>query len=293
MGRQKAKRDATTRDAQQPGASRRSGRRPRALWIVAVAAVAVAATWVLRSSPSTFSSTQTPSAATVQSLRADVIRRLDHDRGAFTQGLLWHDGRLYESTGQYGASTLRRIDPATGDVEKQIELAPEYFGEGLALASNRLLWLTWKESTAFVYDVESFAQVERFQYTGEGWGLTHDGRRLIMSDGTSELTFRDPRTFEDLGSLRVTLRGRPQDRLNELEWADGAIYANVWERDFIVRVDPESGRVTHLIDVAGLLTAAEAATVDVLNGIAHNPETKTFYITGKWWPAMFEVRFVP
>jgi len=287
VGGQKSK-WATHRGPQGARAARPPRRRSSALWLTIVAVVAIAAGWVLLPS----SSTQPTPAATVRSLRVNVLRKFSHDRSAFTQGLVWHQGRLYESTGQNGSSTLRRVNPQTGDVEKRIDIAADYFGEGLALVDRRLIMLTWKEETAFVHDLDSFNRVDSYRYTGEGWGLAFDGRRLVMSNGSDELTFRDPQTFEPRGVLRVTLRGSPLDRLNELEWVEGAIYANVWERDFIVRIDPETGRVTHQIDARGLLTRAESQGVDVLNGIAYNAETRTFYITGKWWPTMYEVTFV-
>ena len=228
----------------------------------------------------------------VRSLRVDVLREIPHDTTAYTQGLLWHDGWLYESTGQYGESRLNRIDPATGDVVQQIRISPAFFGEGLALIEDRLVMLTYKAERAFVYDRDTFEQVQTFSYRGEGWGLCHDGQRLVMSNGSDTLSFRNPLTFEETGSVAVTLRGRPQTQLNELACVGDSIYANVYQEDYLVVIDPQSGRVTHQIDASGLLTTEEARGVDVLNGIAHDPNTETFYITGKDWPKMFEVRFV-
>ena len=228
----------------------------------------------------------------VRTLRVDVVRELPHDTAAYTQGLLWWEGSLYESTGRYGESTLRRLDPATGAVEQAVAVPPVFFGEGLARAGGRLIMLTWMAERAIVYDLRTFDAVRTFRYRGEGWGLCHDGDRLVMSNGSDTLTFRDTETFEPVGEVRVTLRGRPQEQLNELECVDGEVYANVWQEDYIVRIDPASGRVTHQIDAAGLLSRNEARGVDVLNGIAYQPEAGTFYITGKWWPKMFEVRFV-
>ena len=228
----------------------------------------------------------------VRSLRVEVLREIPHDTTAYTQGLLWRDGWLYESTGQYGESRLSRIDPATGDVVQQMRISPAFFGEGLALIDDRLIMLTYKAERAFVYDRDTFEQLQTFAYRGEGWGLCHDGRRLVMTNGSDTLTFRDPLTFEETGSVRVTLRGRPQTQLNELACVDGIVYANVYQEDYLVVIDPETGRVTHQIDASGLLTPEEARGVDVLNGIAHNPDTETFYITGKDWPKMFEVLFV-
>ncbi len=224
--------------------------------------------------------------------KVEVLRDFPHDPRAFTQGLLWHDGKLYESTGQYGESSLRRLDPRNGEIEFRSSLAESYFGEGLARVARNLILLTWQSQVAFSYDIESLELNRSYTYSGEGWGLCNDGSRLIMSDGSHRLAFRDLETFEQVGSLPVTLRGAPLEYLNELEWAHKSVYANVWERDFIVRINVESGRVIELIDASGLISAEENRRADVLNGIAYDPEKDTFYITGKLWPRMFEVRFV-
>ncbi len=231
---------------------------------------------------------------TVRSLRVDVLRELPHDTTAYTQGLVWRDGWLYESTGQYGDSRLRRIDPETGMVDQEVYTAPAFFGEGLAAVDGQLVMLTWKAERAFVYDADSFEEIRMFRYSGEGWGLCHDDarRRLIMSNGSDMLTFRDPTTFEPRGSIRVTLRGRPLTQLNELACVGDVVYANVYQEEYLVVIDPETSRVTYQIDAAGLLTNDEARGVDVLNGIAYDPVAESFYITGKDWPKMFEVRFV-
>ena len=258
------------------------------------AAVALAGgTWALVSSGATGAGPVQSEPLTVQSLRVEVLRELSHDTTAYTQGLLWLDGWLYESTGQYGDSRLRRIDPETGVVEQEYYTSPAFFGEGLAAVDDRLVMLTWKAERAFVYDVESFEPIGMFRYSGEGWGLCLDSdRRLIMSNGSDMLTFRDPTTFEPRGSIRVTLRGRPLTQLNELACVGDVVYANVYQEEYLVVIDPESGRVTHQIDAAGLLTSNEARSVDVLNGIAYDPAAESFYLTGKDWPKMFEVRFV-
>ena len=281
---------STTRRARRPLPRRRPARRWRG-GLLALAAL-VAAGWALALGALPARTPQGAAANVVQSLRVDVLRELPHDTSAYTQGLLWWDGNLYESTGRYGESTLRRLDPATGAVVQQAAVPPAFFGEGLARAGDRLVMLTWMAERALVFNLRSFETIRTFRYRGEGWGLCHDGDRLIMSNGSDTLTFRDPDTFEPTGAVRVTLRGRPRDQLNELECVDGSVYANVWQEDFIVRIDPESGRVTQQIDAAGLLSRDEARGVDVLNGIAYQPEDGTFYITGKWWPKMFEVRFV-
>jgi len=229
----------------------------------------------------------------VERLRVRVHAELPHDPRAFTQGLLVHRGELYESLGQYGSSALRRWKPATGELVRQVELAPDHFGEGLALVDDRLIQLTWRSGLALVYDRESLERVSSFEYSGEGWGLTFDGEALVMSDGSDTLTFRDPRTFRPLRRLRVTLEGQPLGRLNELEWADGSVYANVWLEDRIMRIDPVSGQVQGVIDASGLLGGIERARADVLNGIAYDPDSRRFVITGKYWPRAFEVEFVP
>ena len=240
-------------------------------------------------------STPQPAAAPepeVRLRRVEVLRELSHERDAYTQGLVWWNGVLFESTGREGESTLRRVDPRTGRVEQRIDIPAQYFGEGLSLVGRRLIMLTWRAQRAFSYDRDSFELLDTYRYRGEGWGLCYDGDRLIMSDGSDRLTFRDPVTFAPIGEQRVRLRGQPLYELNELECVDGAVYANVWQTDFIVRIDPARGRVTDYIDAAGLLRGADRLGAEVLNGIAYDPEADTFYITGKWWPKMFEVRFV-
>jgi glutaminyl-peptide cyclotransferase len=229
--------------------------------------------------------------APVAHLKVKVLATRPHDPQAYTQGLLWHAGRLFESTGLYGASSLREVEPETGKVLRSTALPAKDFGEGLALVGDRLIQLTWQEGTAYVWGLAKLDLRNQFSYTGEGWGLTWDGKRLIMSDGSDRLTFRDPATFDVLGGVNVSLDGHPVLDVNELEWVDGAVYANVWQTDSILRIDPASGRVTAAIDAAGLLTDAERATAEVLNGIAWRPDTRTFYITGKKWPKLFEVVF--
>ena len=268
----------------------------RTEWIGATAAAFAlgAAGWTLVSTGATGAGGVQSDPLVVQSLRVDVIRELPHDTTAYTQGLLWREGWLYESTGQYGDSRLRRIDPETGEVVQQVYTSPAFFGEGLAAVDDQLVMLTWKAERAVVYDTDSFEEVGRFRYSGEGWGLCHDDdrRRLVMSNGSDVLTFRDPTTFESRDTIRVTLRGRPLRQLNELACVGDVVYANVYQEEYLVVIDPVSGRVTHQIDAAGLLTSDEARGVDVLNGIAYDPTAESFYITGKDWPKMFEVWFV-
>jgi glutamine cyclotransferase len=226
-------------------------------------------------------------------LRVDVVRSYPHDRSAFTQGLIWRDGALYESTGLVGRSSLRRVDLATGSVIQQAIVPAPYFAEGLADVGNRLFQLTWQHGRVFVYDKSTFNRVGELGYQGEGWGLCHDGRSLVMSNGSDALTVRDPKTFAVTRTIRVTQAGRPLGRLNELECVGGDIYANVWTTDTIVRIDGTTGRVVARIDAAGLLSPAERLGADVLNGIAYDPADRTFLITGKLWPRLFRVTFVP
>ncbi len=228
-----------------------------------------------------------------QRLVVKVISVRPHDPGAYTQGLLLHKGSLFESTGLHGSSSLREVDPRTGEVKRRVSLAREIFAEGLALVEDRLIQLTWQEQKAFLYRLADFSRTGELRYDGEGWGLCWDGRRLVMTDGSDRLTFRDPQTFAVLGEVGVTLNGQPVNQLNELECVEGAVYANVWQTDDIMRIDPASGRITAVIDASGLLTPAERQRAEVLNGIAWDPAAKTFLITGKLWPKMFEVTFVP
>ena len=224
-------------------------------------------------------------------LAVNVHRALGHDPGAFTQGLLWHDGKLFESTGRRGLSELRQLDPATGRVERRVPISRMHFGEGLARVADQFVMLTWHAERAYVFGVDDFSRLGFKRYRGEGWGLCHDGARFVMSDGSSTLAFRETGSFTVVGSVAVTASGRPVAGLNELECVDGAVYANVFGQDFLVRIDPATGKVTALIDASGLLAADETVGADVLNGIAFDPDTARFYVTGKLWPRMFEVTF--
>jgi glutaminyl-peptide cyclotransferase len=228
----------------------------------------------------------------VQSLRVEVLSVHPHDAHAFTQGLLIQDGRMFESTGLYGQSSLREIASASGEVLRSIPLDARFFGEGLAAVDHRLIQLTWRENTALVYDRETFTEIGRFTFTGEGWGLCYDGTQLAMSDGSDTIVFRSPENFNVLRSIKVTLNDQPVPRLNELEFAGGFLYANVWQEDSIVKIDPATGKVVAIIDASGLLTPEEDRSADVLNGIAYDPATGDFYLTGKLWPKLFRVRWV-
>ena len=221
----------------------------------------------------------------------EVIDTYPHDDDAYTQGLLFEDGELLESAGRYGESSLRRVVLETGQVVQVTHLDAAYFAEGLALWENRLLQLTWQENICFLWDAVTFAPQGSFSYTGEGWGLTHDGRQLIMSDGTSTLRFRDPETFVELGAVSVTDDGPLVDHLNELEWIRGEVFANIWLTDLIVRIDPNTGRVIAWIDLSGLLDPPPPLA-QVLNGIAWDDDGERLFVTGKLWPSLFEIELV-
>lgn len=224
----------------------------------------------------------------------EVVRTFPHDPGAFTQGLVFLDGQLLESTGLNGQSTLRRVDLATGRVLQQIRVPSQYFAEGMTVLGGKIYQLTWKNQRGFVYDLATFALEKEFTYTGEGWGLTTDGRSLILSDGTDQLRYLDPATFQVTLTISVTRDGQPLRLLNELEYIHGEIYANIWQSHSVARIDPATGRVNGVVDFYNLLPPADhGPTTDVLNGIAHDPATDRLFVTGKNWPKLFEVRLKP
>jgi glutaminyl-peptide cyclotransferase len=219
-----------------------------------------------------------------------IIRTIPHDPHAFTQGLLFHDGYLYESTGLYGQSSLRRVDPSTGNVLKNLPVA-DVFAEGLSLVDSTLVQLTWKEKAALQYSLSDFKMTGAFSYDGEGWGLTFDRKSFIMSNGSDTL-FQRSKTFTLQKKIPVTVAGRPLMNLNELEFANGKIYANVWYNNYIFEITPLTGKVSKIIDCTAIVQKAQTQSDDeVLNGIAYDPKACTFYITGKNWQYMFEVRF--
>jgi len=233
-----------------------------------------------------------PPPANIIYYKYDVVNEFPHDTGAFTQGLTMVDNVLYEGTGLRGASSIRRVDLETGKVLQMAKLPDSYFGEGIAAHNGRLLQLTWKSQTGFIYDIDTFERTGEFNYLGEGWGLTHDGKRFIMSDGTARLRFLDMETLESVGQLYVRYGNEPVYYLNELEYIEGSIYANIWKQDRIAVIDPASGYVTAWIDLAGLLTKEELRGADVLNGIAWNMQEKRLFVTGKKWPKLFEINLV-
>lgn len=219
-----------------------------------------------------------------------VVHSYPHDPDAFTQGLFFHDGHLFEGTGLRGRSSIRKVDIETGRVLQAVELPPEVFGEGITQWGDRIIGITWQEGTAFVLDLKSFKLWRKFNYPGEGWGITHNERELIMSDGTAELRFLDPLTFKELRRVRVTAGGRPVDQLNELEWVNGQVFANIWQTDRIARIDPRTGNVVGWIDLTGLLPPNQrTGQDDVLNGIAYDAAKKRLFVTGKLWPRLFEI----
>ncbi len=228
---------------------------------------------------------------TARRLDYQVVGSYPHDPYAFLQGLLWYDGCFYESTGLTGQSTLRRIEFPSGKILKSVSLPPDLFGEGLALVDRRLVQLTWKSKRGFVYDRDSLALLREFRYETEGWGVTCDGTNLVMSDGSSHLIYLDPDSFAPVRKLSVTINGRPIDNLNELEFIEGEIWANVWQTDLILRIDPGSGRVTSFLDLKGILPPSlRTGSEDVLNGIAYDPRQRRIFVSGKLWPRIFEIR---
>ncbi|MSU22337.1 MAG: glutaminyl-peptide cyclotransferase [Opitutus sp.] len=262
--------------------------RSGALLLTALLALAACAKPAVERSPSV-----PPSPATAAPTRYtyEVIATWPHDRTAFTQGLVFRAGGFVESTGLNGQSSLREVELKTGRVLKRIDVAREFFGEGLAVIGDRAYLLTWQHHKGFVYDVDTFRLQREFAYEGEGWGLTTDGHALILSDGTSRIRFLDPATFQVLRTIDVVAAGKPVSQLNELEWINGEIFANVWQTDEIVRIDPATGSVRGVIDFSGLLAPADRGPeTDVLNGIAYDAANDRLFVTGKKWPKIFEVK---
>jgi len=260
-------------------------RRQSRLLVIAVAAVATVAVgftvWAQRR----------PSPGPSRAI-ARVVSEFPHDPTAFTQGLVVESGTLYESTGQYGHSSIRRLDLDTGRVEQIASLNFTYFGEGMTILDGRIYQLTWKSQTAFVYDLATFDQLDTRRYRGEGWGLTDDGELLIASDGSATLTFYEPATFEIVRTVEVRDEGAPVPLLNELEYIDGEIWANIWYDDRIVRIAPASGDVVGWIDLRDLVPRNRRGRDDVLNGIAYDEESGRLFVTGKNWPSLFEIELV-
>jgi len=232
------------------------------------------------------------SAQSIPVLRPEVLAEVPHDPSAYTQGLELHEGTLYEGTGLEGRSQLRVLDPATGEVQRAESLPGQLFGEGIAVAGDRIWQLTWQDGVVLEWDRATLTLRQQLPLDGEGWGLCNDGTRLVRSDGTDRLRFHDPVTFAETGSVAVTIDGEPVTQLNELECVDGQVWANVWPSDVLVRIDPASGQVTAAVDAAGLLDPEQRANADaVLNGIAAL-DNDEYLLSGKLWPVSFRVRFV-
>ena len=236
--------------------------------------------------------TQPPTGANVPVYGYQIVRVYPHDPKAFTQGLQYVDGVFYEGTGQVGQSSIRKVELETGKVLQQRDVPAPHFGEGITVWKNDLIELTWQTHVAFVYDRNTFEPKKQFKYPGEGWGLTHDGANLIMSDGTSDLRVLDPVTFVEKRRIKVTAAGAPLRELNEVEFVKGEIFANVWQTDYVARIAPDTGKVAGYIDLRGLLSPGERARTDVLNGIAYDAEHDRLFVTGKWWPKLFEIKVI-
>jgi len=258
--------------------------RPALRWIAvgALAAVAIAvAAWA-----------QLGHRAGPQTYGFKVVAAYPHDADAFTQGLLVEKGQLYEGTGQYGKSSIRRVDLATGRVEKLHAIGEAYFGEGITILGGKLYQLTWKNRLAYVYDADSFNVKQTLPYMTEGWGLTQDGKQLILSDGSATLRFLDPVTFKTVREITVRDGEQPIERLNELEYVDGEIWSNVWYEDRIARISPADGTVLGWIDLAEIYPRAARSADAVLNGIAYDKDAKRLFVTGKNWPQLYEIEIV-
>jgi glutamine cyclotransferase len=224
-----------------------------------------------------------------------VVRSYPHDTQAFTEGLLYRDGVLYESTGLNGKSSIRKVDLASGKVLQSKDIPPQYFGEGLTDWGDTLVGLTWQTQTGFIFDLKTFELKSQFAYPGEGWGLAHNGKELIMSDGTATLRFLDPKTFLEVRRVKATADGIAVDQLNELEVVEGEIYANIWHTNTIARIDPATGKILGWIDFGKLYPDAGKGQngENVMNGIAYDAEKKRLFVTGKLWPKIYEVKVIP
>lgn len=237
--------------------------------------------------------TSMPSNSEPASYSYSVVNTYPHDSTAFTEGLMYQDGTLYESTGLVGDSSLRKVALETGAILQEVSLDDDYFGEGITMFGDRIIQLTWRSHSGFVYDKASFNVTEEFSYNGEGWGITNDGTRLIVSNGSSTLTFMDPFTFNIVGTVRVYNGSVPVSNLNELEYVNGDVYANVWHQDRIAIINIQTGQVKGWINLAGLYHASNADSEDVLNGIAYDTSSNRLFVTGKRWSQLFEIKLKP
>ena len=237
----------------------------------------------------------TLASATVPTYDFKVVRSYPHDAQAFTQGLLYRDGFLYESTGLNGKSSIRKVDLVTGKVLQSQNIPPQYFGEGLTALGNTLVSITWQSQTGFVFDLKTFEVKNQFSYPGEGWGLASNGKELILSDGSATLRFLDPKTFLEVRRVKVTADGIAVNQLNELEVVEGEIFANIWHTNTIARIDQNSGKITGWIDFSKLYPEAGTGPngENVMNGIAYDADKKRLFVTGKLWPKIYEVKIIP
>jgi glutaminyl-peptide cyclotransferase len=230
----------------------------------------------------------------IPTLSYTLVRKWPHDSGAFTEGLLFWDGVLIESTGLYGHSTLRKVEVETGKVLQEVTLSDKFFGEGIAVLDGKIFQLTWQSHHGFIYDARTMKLLGEFPFAGEGWGLATDGRSLVMSDGTNRIRYIDPITFQVTRTIDVLAHGQPVKMLNELEFVKGELYANVWQTEFVLRIDPATGRILGAIDFVGILPQVDRAKgTDVMNGIAYDPQGDRLFVTGKNWPDLFEVKVNP
>lgn len=286
-------RSAKTR-ASQPGSRLSGSRLPMIAGTVLIAAAGAFGLWWFTWGNQSNQPATAPSKAVAEPAREltyEVVNSYPHDPEAYLQGLVWHDNGFYESTGLYGHSTLRRVEFPSGKVIKSIDLASSFFGEGLAMIGDRLVQLTWQEHRGFVYDRDSFNLLREFSYGTEGWGLAYDGTNLILSDGSSTLTYLDPQTFQPGRKVQVTMNGRPVTQINELEFIEGEIWANVYQTDLILLIEPATGQVKSFLNLKGILAPSDRkGTQDVLNGIAYDAQHKRIFVSGKLWPRLFEIK---
>jgi glutamine cyclotransferase len=222
-----------------------------------------------------------------------IIHVFPHDKTSFTEGLEYRGGFLYESTGLEGKSVLRKVRLETGQQLQEIHLSPQIFGEGITILNSKLFQLTYKTEIGYIYDLATFTQQNTFKYTGEGWSLTNDGSLIYMDDGSSEIRVWDPNTMQEKRRIKVHDGAKPVRNLNELEWVRGELYANIWQTYRIARISPADGHITGWIDLSGILPVVDRKDVDVCNGIAYDSEGDRLFVTGKWWPKLFEIKLVP